>query len=263
MLTASALAERFELFMATATLASHASCQDGAFRQRDVRFFLELFSNWAEVSSFDVLPMQNTQIARYLSSLSKEGYLRRHGRASRPLFRMTRIGLIELLNRLVSPARAYPREYFFFLIFFVKGYGERLESLVKKEGSQFPPSLRVELQALLDWRTLVEREIKRTQQDLNKLDVRMADASSVSALSRERRRNGVGISDIVIEIQRKHPYELNSRKPLVELIDSIAPDQRQWELEHGTALRKEIIWEQQKNMMVQYLASLKTILRGS
>jgi len=254
------VAARHELFVATATVAAHASAQGGGFRQRDIRFFVELFSNWAYPNQKAELSIQNVQIQRYLSYLGKDGFVRKIGKGSRPSFKLTRAGLLELLSRLVESKRERIPEEFLFLVTFLKGYREWLQRLARQEGEQFPPSLRIELDALLDTETLIQRELKDVEQRLTKLNARIEDAVKTSTLVSERLRQGIDFSSIVEEVERKMPYELNSRRPLSELISSIQPDQRRWELESGNRLRATTIWQPMKAMLEEYRKQLRGLV---
>jgi hypothetical protein len=48
-------------------------------------------------------------------------------------------------------------------------------------------------------------------------------------------------------------------KPLEELIASVAPDQRQWELEDGNLIRVETIWKPQRALLQALLSQLKAM----
>jgi hypothetical protein len=52
-------------------------------------------------------------------------------------------------------------------------------------------------------------------------------------------------------------------KHLEELIASIAPDQRQWELEEGNVIRAHTIWKPQRTLLQALLAQLKMLARPS
>jgi len=70
--------DRFEVFIGTAVLAAHASKFKKGFRQGDVCWVIELFADWLEfVEEHAELKIQNTQVARYLDTLVKEGFARR------------------------------------------------------------------------------------------------------------------------------------------------------------------------------------------
>ena len=68
---------RLEIFTASATLAAHASFIEEGFRLRDLRFFTELFLNWVEDVETVTHSLQNTQLARYISQLIKQGFAKK------------------------------------------------------------------------------------------------------------------------------------------------------------------------------------------
>jgi hypothetical protein len=94
---------------------------------------------------------------------------------------------------------------------------------------------------------------------LAKLTQRFEDAKRTSEFVRERMKGNHSFDDIVREVERKIPYELNSRKPLSELISAIQPDQRRWELVDGNQARGRIVWDPQRNLIQCYLRELKSL----
>lgn len=252
---------QYELLVAAATVAAHSSCAQ-SFRQRDVRFFVELFENWAAAGPTLSFELQNTQLARYLESLTADGFVRQNKRQRIPTYRLTRVGLFELLTRLSSRERRRAPEHFYFVVYFLSAYRERLEDLVRKEGPQFPPSLKIELDALLDVEQLVDDELRDADRVLSKLNTRITDAERTNTIAKTRLRAGVPLAELVAEIERDIPYELNSRKPLHELISDIPPDQRQWEFVEGTMLRRQLIWIPQRSIQERYIDTLKELKRG-
>jgi hypothetical protein len=251
--------DRLEIFMASATLAAHASFHEGGFRLRDVKFFVELFLNWSEDVEAATHSLQNTQLARFLSTLTDNGFAKRASKKSTPIFRLTRLGLLELLTRIIGSKNVFHPSTALFRICFVKSYRPRLEALVKREGAHFPHSLRVELAALLDLETLVAHEIARVERALKRTEQRIDDALKTSALTKNRLAAGTPFSDVVREVEHRYPYELNSMKPLEELIASIASDQRQWELERGNLIRVETMWKPQRALLQALLSQLQAM----
>ena len=254
--------DRLEIFMASATLAAHASFFEEGFRLRDIRFFVELFLNWSEDVESATHALQNTQLARFLSTLTENGFAKRSSKRSVQLFRLTRLGLLELLNRIIASKNVFHPSTALFRICFIKSYRPRLQALVEREGAHFPHSLRVELAALLDVETLVEHEISRVERALKRAEQRIEDALKTSALTKNRLAAGTPFSEVVREVEERYPYELNTMKPLEELIASIAPDQRQWELEDGNLIRAETIWKPQRALLQSLLAQLRAMVKG-
>jgi hypothetical protein len=251
--------ERLEIFIASATIAAHASFIEDGFRLRDLRFFTELFLNWTEDADVSYSALQNTQLARFTSQLVNEGFAKRGTRKEITTFRLTRLGLLELLTRITSLSQHLRPSITLFRICFLKSYKHRLEALVAREGAHFPHSLKLELATLLDIEALVEQEIKRVEKALQRVEKRIEDAVQTSSLTKNRLATHTPFAQVVEEVESRFPYELNTAKPLRELIASIAPDQRRWELEEGNITRTRTLWEPQRALLRELLNQLKRI----
>ena len=252
---------RQELLAAAAVVAAHSSAQAEAFRQKDVLFLFELFSNWCQSGLWEeARSYQNTQLARYLSQLTKEGYAKKSQLKSHPAYRLTRSGLIELLYRISNRTAPNP-EQFLFSYYFISNYKERLINLVKEEGNLFPPALKVELIALLDNQNLLEREKNRIKKIHSHMKQRVSDAIATADLTEACIRKGLGIPEIVKLLQREHPYELNNQKPLSELVEGIPPDQRHWEIGEGAMKRGVQLWKPMLRLIENYSDALNQITR--
>lgn len=250
--------DRHRLVAATATVAAHANANDEGFRQKDVRFLMELFCNWIDPGSQrGPVLIQNTQVLRYLKELEEDGYIRCIQSRRKPLYRLTRSGLIELISSAISGDGLETPEHFLFLYYFISSYRPKVFELVKSEGRQFPYALELELQGLLDGKELVSREIKRTERRLRELDTRIIDAQKAAQLTADLTKRKVPDEEIVREWERLYPYALNSHKPLTELFAEIAPDIARWEFETGNIRRVETIWIPQRAMLSAYLETLR------
>lgn len=254
---------RLGIFISSAAIAAHATFIENGFRQRDMRFFVDLFLNWAEDLGAVAPTVQNTQLLRFLGELTNGGYARRSTRKELPLYRLTRVGLLEMLTRITSPAERTTPSHFLFMVLFIRSYRFRLEKLVENEGHQFPVSLRLEVQALLEVDELLRKEIKRAERAIARLDQRITDAEKTSGLTKNRLASGVPFAEIVKEAEKRFPYELNSMKPLSELISEIAPDQRRWELESGNILRADTLWKPQRALLFEYVKQLRRLASQS
>ena len=251
------LIARLDIYISAATLAAHSSFIREGFRVRDLTFFLELFINWSADFEPSMSPFQTTQLSRYLGDIVKEGCARRTTRSQVTYFRLTRVGLLELIQRLTNSKSPVPPAQTLFRVCFVKSYRPWLERLVEQEGTRFPAALATELAALLDVESIIVEEIKRIERALLRIEKRIADAQRTSALTTNRLASGVPFEEIVREVEHRYPYDLNSMKPLHELISSISPDQRMWELQHGNVLRAATMWEPQRAILAETLTQLK------
>jgi hypothetical protein len=115
----------------------------------------------------------------------------------------------------------------------------------------------MELSALLDVEELIRGETKRVERAIAKVEARIEEAEKTSELTRRRLASRVPFEEIVREAEKRYPYELNTMKPLSELIGSLVPDQRRWELEQGGLIRAKAIWRPQLGMLKEYLRQLR------
>ena len=252
--------EENEVYIASGVIAAHAYATEQGFRQRDAKFMVELFSNWMEQGFLGhSVAINNVQISRYLTHLDAEGFARKKTYQKRPHYRLTRSGLIELLSRITGRAYFYAKEQFYFLHYFLSNYREHIESIIEREGKMFPPTLKIEVQGLLNTEQLIEQEINFVTEELQKLDIRISDALHTTSLVCQLKQNKTEPVTIVKAIEKTHPYELNSQKPLSELLSDMSQEQQIWELEVGTQKRVQQMWLPLKRSMLLYLQELEKL----
>ena len=252
--------DRYQVLVNCAAIAAHANGIKDGFRHRDVRFLIELFSNWVDLSvGAEVLQVQNTQVSRYLERLVREGFARKTARKGYPVYRLTRIGLLELLGRVVGRSYWSEREQFFLLFSFIENYREKLKEIVKAEGSLFPVALQIELQELLNAQALLEREIAAARLEMTKLEGRIRDVERGHALTLRLLKQGASFEEVLGALERSHPYELNNEKPLSELVAQLPEGLREWELVQGQLRRQRQIFRPLKGMLESYIRELERL----
>ncbi|MCI5064753.1 hypothetical protein MRY87_03395 [bacterium] len=254
------ITSELETLLSTATVACQASFQESGFRQRNLRFYFELFREWASWDrSAPRAELQTTQFTRFLNELVREGHAKCVTRAPRSPYLLTRLGLIELLTRISQRNEAEPHHTFLFAFYFLRAYRDRLIRLVTREGSDFPTALQIELEALLDYRSLLSTKIKSLQKSIRKIKAGIENAESSSALSQNLFHRGIALEEIVREVEQKFPYEFHAEKPLHELIAEIPEEAKQWELETGNALRAKLLWKPALSVEQEFLRQLQQI----
>jgi hypothetical protein len=250
---------------AAAVLASAAVNGGNGFRPRDVRFNLELFSNWMEIDYHEgVLPVQNIQIGRFLGSLVSQGILVvNKSMKARTSYRLTRVGIIELVGMLLEDTEFGKRERFYFVFYFILSYRDIIISMINNDSQRYPHSLLIEVEDLLDLEDIIHKEIKATEQSIRKLESRISSAEKSSAVFEEELKKGESLDTTIKKFQHIFPYALNNIRPLVELISSLPEALQKKELGHGTIMRMEIIWKSHLRILEQHhalLGALKNIL---
>lgn len=255
--------ERHEVFVAAAVLGAHAGARGTGFRQRDVKFLIELFSNWVECAlRGHSLQIQNTQVLRYLEALAAGGFARRLAKKEGyPSYKLTREGLVELLERLVDREGEVDREEFFFLYYFLRRLKLQIDALLRGDRRPLPYSLRLKVEELLDIKRLLAGEIERATVELKKLQYRMEDAGRTAELVKNGLKNGKSVPTLILEVERLYPFELNTQISLSELIREIPEELRSWELMDGNARRIEEIWTPCYNLLRSYIEELRRLLK--
>ena len=196
-----AIFETHEPLVAAAIVAAHANSADHGFRQRDVRFLIELFSNWVSFQiGGPVLELKNAQVLRYLAELVSSGEAKRSKHVKQPRYQLTRHGLLELVTRLATVPRAVEPFGFLFRHFFLSSYRQRLEQLITGEAERFPLSLKLELEILLDTKRLLATEIAKVELELQKIEQRVSDAQATCELSDGLHKQGLDLAAIAVEV---------------------------------------------------------------
>ena len=259
---AHSLFDRHHVIAAAAVVGAHAQAGAEFFRQRDVRFLFELFLNWTEHGGgFRDLQVQNTQVARWLDQIAREGFARRVERGKQPRYRLTRVGLLEMLGRMAREPHHDRLERFFFVHFFLATYRDLLTELVRGEGAQFPHAMQVELEELLDTSRLCQRQIEAAERELERLEARIRDSIGSSSLVRKMIRGGSPADEIVRAVEREFPYELNSQKPLSDVAEEMTAERLCWELDTGAIQRSELIFGPAKRSLETYIHSVREVAR--
>jgi hypothetical protein len=250
-----------EPLVAAAVIAAQATLESSGFRQRDVRFFLELFSNWLQSTTGSwTLGLHNTQVQRALDLHATAGWATRIGKKP-PRYRLTPEGLVELLRRLVHRRNLTRLDEFFLVFHIIDAYGPRLRALVIRRGMLASRTLALDVDELLDPGKLVLRERSTVARELERLALRVDEARQTSELTRKLFKDKASLADVVAAVQKRFPYELNSQKPLAELLEDLPAPWRRSELEEIAEQRASGLWGPTRELLVAYDRILADLTR--
>lgn len=247
------------LYINAALIAGHANNHQAIFRQKDIKFFIELMTNWMETSFEDhCLNVQNTQVQRLLDQLTSEGILKKITQNQHPAYEFTSIGVLEIINRLVSDKSLEDNQSFFFLYHFVSLYSDKMQDLLFKRQS-LPQSYKLEIKHLLDPKNLVERQIRRVRFKIEKLRIRIKEAHAMSKISVEMIKKEKSLTEIIKRIETSYPYQLNNQRKMSELFKTLTPDVQYLEITEAPKMRANTLWEPVLRNYENYLAELKLL----
>ena len=254
-----ALYDKHALFINSALLAAHANNKDG-FRQKDVKFYIELLTNWMETSFKDFgLEVQNTQVQRILKTLNEEGVLKEGTENGRPVYWFTSVGLLEITTRLVSDDSLFDLHNFYFLFHMVMMYSSKMEEQLFSQRGSLPKSYQLEIKHLLNPKNLIERQTQRVNKEINKLRDRIDEAYKMSEVAEDMMKKEKPISEIILKIETMYPYQLNNQKKMSELFKSLSPDVQYIEITEAPKLRAKTLWEPLLREYVNYLENVSKL----
>ncbi|MCB0309853.1 MAG: hypothetical protein KDD42_01380 [Bdellovibrionales bacterium] len=252
--------DSLDLLSAAALIALHVQGPHKEFRQRDVRFFGELFANWIETSGkFQTFKIHNNQIARKLSQLSKKGALKRKTKGTHPGYILTSTGLIACLQEILAIEQATDNKSVLFRIYFLSNYSDRIKGLLRSAESEMPTGLKLEINRLLDWRELAIQALRRAELDRKRLELRIEDALSMPIKVKELSIK-MGWQQTVREIEKLYPYELNATKSLSALCANLPQELAKWELTEGSIKRANQLWKPLLREVNGYIEELEKLL---
>lgn len=246
----------FDLLLTVSALASQSNFTARGFRLKDMRFVFELCANWLSA----VLPpvqvrVHNTQVQRYMRDLVRGGFAKAQERGGQTRFHLTRMGLLELLQRLNNQEQG---DYtgFHFTYYFLRTYGPRLRAMIEMEGSGFAKSLQLELKVLLDHQRFLTQRLEQLDRKIERLKVRMKETEETAELADRLQRQGESVEQIIERVARDYPYELEAQRPMAAFMKEISPEQRLWELTAGNRHRVDVMW---KAVLAELLAQKETL----
>lgn len=237
-------------FLSAATLAAMATAKKSGFSLRDVVFFVELFFNWTDSHlSRATSGLTPTQVWRELERGTAEGLLRARGKKRVKRYTVTVGGVVELLRRLAEPRTIEQPHHVLFILFFLRHYGERVLVLL----SEAPPGIKSEGTVLADPHQFIERQCRWIDNSIKSIDERIASNEAAARIARTTAHQG---GDVITAVEKQFPYELNSVRPLSELLRSVPEQFRQWELIDGPEARARDIWSPSRRLLVALRAAL-------
>jgi hypothetical protein len=252
---------RHGLLLVAATLAAQGNAYSKGFRQRDVRRMIEFSANWA-YPEFDEggIPLDNTQIRRYLEWLVAEGFARKTEKGTHPKYELTRHGIIELASSVGSKRYHHNRDEFFYVYFILADYRRRITATIERVGRRFPYAFRLEFESLLDSKALVTNQIYHARRELLKLNKRIQEALEAAEFVEKLVKEGTPFETLAAGVEKRFPFSLNSAMPISQFLPALTPKQAIWELTVGSRKRCMHLWTPKKDALELHIAQLERLL---
>jgi hypothetical protein len=217
------------------------------FQQRDVRFFYLLFRNWLEMdvrqpgSDLDL-----TRVRRALEALARKRRIRtlpaprrhRSARTPRQRYSLTLAGVLALVDELVASApRAF--EETLFVILFAASYRSLVIRRVEQASA---PVAKKRVARALDPKLLLAAARRDLVRQCADLEERISSGDDLRRAAEHARTTGVSDRETVAILERISPYQLHYIRPLGELLLSLPPEIRRYEIGEGITARRELVF---------------------
>ena len=155
---------------------------------------LELFTNWMDVFLKPDLPQwHNTQVMRYVHQLESQGQATAKGKGRLKTWKLTRRGLLELIEQLVEIQGFAEVRHVLLVYYFLVSYKERMVHLIEREGSGFSKTVQLELEHLLDGSRFIQQQIHALETEIERMKVRVKETREATQLAKKKKSaRGVG-----------------------------------------------------------------------
>lgn len=240
-------------------LAAHSNSLPEGFRQREVRFYMDLFSNWVFVKvNSEPFPLHNTQIMRSLSTMGRLGLVKKMGRSRPPRYKLTRAGVINMLNELISLPLADSYSDFFFVYQFIVGYKSRVIASLKQDTRGYAKTHIMEIESLLNERTFLTKQLELVEYEIELLKERILDSEHAVTLFKELKSKGYDLLKVARAVELKYPFELNSKKRILQVLKNLPESSRESEMTMAIQNRSNLFFKPR----LKHLEGFEEILKG-
>jgi hypothetical protein len=235
--------QTFPLYLPLGCLAAHTQAGVGGFRQREVKFFSELFSNWVNLGGVGAMhSLHNTQVARYLTGLVEDAQAKPLGRSHPPHYRLTRLGMFSLLSQVTLCSYLSAPKDCLLVWYFLRSYAAQLRRIIRGAGSEFSRAHALELEQLLDVKLFLTRQLQFVEQEIIRLTERIDTTHAMQRDFARLRIEGRSAAECIAHVAKFYPYELNAQRSFDELLLTIPPEVMEWELTEGASIKAEMVF---------------------
>jgi hypothetical protein len=253
--------DHLRVYLYAAVCACHINYKERGFRQKDVHFFFDLFSNWMDSHLGQKSQLQNTQIQRFMKQLVALQVLKQKtGRT--PVYTCQDTGLLYLIEKVSRIEEEDDLELFFFQYHLLEIYFDLLFETLLQKKLELPHSLKIELKYLLDREVLWGKQYKRIQKKIDMLKIRTDEAQQMEKLALKLYDQGKSEEIVIKTIEHTLPYQLNHQMKMSALYEKLLPGLRKRELTSHTRKRVQSLWHPMLNFYLDYLNRLETLKRN-
>jgi len=249
------------IYFAMGTMAAQTAAGTEPFRQKDLKFYAELFSNWVQVGGVGATySIHNTQVMRFLRDLVRDHHAKATKRSLQPAYRLTRAGVFALTTQLVSRSYLEERSHCILMWYFLKSYSSQISQSMQLAGSDFSRAHQIELEQLLSRERFLQRQLQLVKHEIQRLQGRIACALDIERDVRRLKEAGASLEACIKHVATHYPYELSPQRSFQSTLEGLPLPVCEWEITEGSRLRAQHLFEAQLHDLKNHTERLESLL---
>lgn len=242
-----------------AILATWLNREETGFRQRDVKFYLDLLIDWMESAPFAKnIIIQNTQMMRFLDSLVEKQWLTKKNYQA-PIYNFNNRYFMDLIKETLSNSDNDPYEIFFLQYHLASVYRETLSELLFIRGVELSRGQKLDLDHLLNAKLILRNQKERIEREIEKLSLRQKEVEKMIDLAKNELQKSNDTDEIVKKIEFIYPYQLQYQKSMSKAFADLHPKIRILELTSNSEKRIYTLWSPMEEFLRAYLNILERL----
>jgi hypothetical protein len=249
------------IFYAMGALAAQTAAGAAPFRQKDLKFYAELFSNWVQVGGVGATySIHNTQVMRFLGDLTRDHYTKATKRSPQPGYRLTRAGVFALATHLVTRSYLRDQSECILVWYFLKSYTSQISESMQLAGSDFSRAHQIELDQLLSRERFLQRQLQLVRHEIQRLQGRISCAFDIERDVSRLKASRSSLADCIEHVAIHYPYELNPQRSFQSTLEGLPLSVCEWEITEGSLLRAQQLFEAQLEGLKLHAKRLEGLL---
>jgi hypothetical protein len=223
------------------------------FRQKDVRFYIELIADWMSTApSFKNFKIQNTQTMRFLDSLCDQKWLIKK---AGPIYFFNNNYFMSLIKEAFRIDEYDDYDLFQLQYHLATVYQTTILNLLFKRGVELSNGEKIDLELILSPKNLLSEQKKRIEKEIKVLQAREQDVVAMIDFSKKELLVNKPI-EVVKKLEKLNPYKLQYYKSMSDTFKDLLPEIVSLELTEHSEKRINTLWNPLKSNLENYLKYL-------
>ncbi len=226
------------------------------FRQKDVRFYIELINDWlASGSDFKNIKIQNTQVMRFLDNLhSRDWLVKQNG----PVYFFKNKHFILLMKEAFSIDHEGSLEIFLLQFHLASVYRDTINNLLFRRGVELSHGEKIDLDILLSPKIMAQKKSEFLRIQIKSIESRISEVKEMVHFSKVQLKDKKPL-EVVYELEKINPYKLQYYQSMGQTFKDLIPEIVERELTEHSSNRIATLWLPLKKKLESHLAIIEAL----